>query len=54
MKKFSPACILGILGTDPTIANKIKGLTGPVPVVSLYTLYMFYTAIPFPLHALHG
>ena len=42
------------MGTDPTIVNKIKGLTGPVPVVSLYTFYMFYTAIPFPLHALHG
>ena len=33
------------MGTDPTIVNKIKGLTGPVPVVSLYTFYMFYTAI---------
>jgi hypothetical protein len=47
MKKFSPAWgkSFSILGTDPTIANKIKGLTGPVPVVSLYTFYMFCMAI---------
>ena len=30
------------LGTDPTIANKIKGLTGSVPVFTDRTLHLLF------------